>query len=147
MSTINKVTGKKYRILKDAVNKIWDEISFINLAQDTIANDGMTVEDKIGDLKGLVTTEQTASGYAMDASVAALAPKVFTGVIRPNGVLTLTFTDSAITSTSKIVIYTDQWGYSPKNDGVVTSGNTLTITFPESKVLTTVKVEVSNFHN
>ena len=143
MSTINQVSGKRYRILKDAINKIWDEISFINLAQDTIANDGMDLETKVGDIKGLVSTPQSTDGFVMDATVVSPVYKVLNGTIRPNGVLTLTFTDPLISDTAKIQIYTNVWGYTPEE--VIVSGNTLTITFPEPDALTLVKVEVGDF--
>lgn len=145
MSIINTVTGKKYRILKDAVNKIWDQISFWTAASDVEFVDGLTAEDKVGAIKGLVTTEQTVPGFVMDASVTALAPKVFNGVVRPSGTLTLTFIDPVITDTAKIVISTSVWGYAPKT--VTVSGNTLTMTFKNPAVLTEVKVEVSEFHS
>lgn len=145
MSVINTVTGKKYRILKDAVNKIWDQISFWTSSVDVEFADGMDAETKLGAINGLVTTEQTVPGYVLDASVAALAPKVFNGVIRPTGSTTLTFIDPVISSTAKIQIYSSQWGYTP--DEVVTSGNTLTITFPVPDALVEIKVEVSEFHS
>ena len=145
MSTINKVTGKKYRILKDAVNKVWDEISFQSVASDTLFNDGMDAETKLGAIKGIVTTEQTDPGYVLDASVTALAPKIFNGTLRPGSPTTLTFIDPVITDTAKIQIYTNLYGYIP--DSVNVSGNTLTIEFSEPDSLVLVKVEVSEFHN
>ena len=42
--TENKVTGKKYRILTDAVNDIWDRISFWTRASDVAFNDNATLE-------------------------------------------------------------------------------------------------------
>ena len=144
MSIINKVHGKAYRILKDATNKEWDEISFNTDSRDVFFQDGLTAEAKVGSIKGVVTTDQSVRGYVMDASVTALAPKVFNGTISSGAAKTLTFIDSAIKSTSKIVIYTDLFGYVPTNS--VVSGNTLTITFPAPSRQVLVKVEVSEFH-
>lgn len=144
MSVINTVIGKKYRILKDATNKIWDQISFWTSSNDVEFDDGMTAEQKVGAIKGLVTTEQLIPGYVMDASVTALAPKIFNGTIRPTGSTTLTFIDPVITSTAKIEIYTSLWGFAP--DNVTVSGNTLTVVFPTPSALVEVKVEVSEFH-
>ena len=144
MSTINPVSGRKYRILRDPVNKVWDEVSFVNLAQDTIALDGLDLETKVGAIKGLVTTEQSQPGYVMDASVTAIAPKVFNGTIGAGAAKTLTFIDPVITNTAKIQIYTDLFGYTPIDS--VVSGNTLTISFPAPSRQVLVKVEVSEFH-
>ena len=143
MSTINTVTGKKYRILKDAVNKVWDQISFWTSSTDVEFNDGMTAEQKVGDIKGLVSSPQSTNGFVMDATVVSPVYKVLNGTIRPNGVLTLTFTDPLISDTAKIQIYTNVWAYTPEE--VIVSGNTLTITFPEPDALTLVKVEVGDF--
>ena len=144
MAIVNQVSGGRYRILRDEINKEWDEISFVNLAQDTICEDGMSVEEKVGDIVGLVTTQQDTPGYVMDASVTALAPKVFNGTLRPDSeTTTLTFVDSAINDTAKISVYTSQWGYIP--DDVTVSGNTLTIEFPIPDDLITIKVEVGEF--
>ena len=143
MSTINTVTGKKYRILKDAVNKVWDTISFWTASTDVSFEDGMTAEQKIGDVKGLVSTPQTIPGYIMDASMIAPIYKVLNGVVRPDGALTMTFMDPLITTTAKIQLYTDKYGYVPEN--MVVSGNTLTITFPQPENLVQVRVELGEF--
>lgn len=44
--TENLVSGKKYRILVDAANDIWDRISFWTKASDVIFNDGSALEGK-----------------------------------------------------------------------------------------------------
>lgn len=54
----NQVSGKKYRILTDAVNDIWDRISFWTKASDVEMNDGSTAESKISDIED----ELTANG-------------------------------------------------------------------------------------
>lgn len=144
MSIINKVHGKAYRILRDATNKEWDEISFLEDSRDIIFQDGLDAETKVGAIKGLVTTVQAQPGYVMDASVTPLAPTIFNGTIGAGAAKTLTFIDPVITSTAKVVIYTDLFGYVPTNS--VVSGNTLTITFPAPTRQVLVKVEVSEFH-
>ena len=144
MSIINKVHGKAYRILRDATNKEWDEISFLTDARDVTALDGLNLETKVGAIKGLVTSVQSQPGYVMDASVTPLAPTLFNGTIGAGAAKTLTFIDPVITSTAKVVIYTDLFGFVPTNS--VVSGNTLTITFPAPTRQVLVKVEVSEFH-
>lgn len=144
MSTIVPVTGKKYRILVDAENKVWNEISFRSVASDVIFNDNLSAQEKLGAIKGIVTAKQSTTGYAIDASVAALAPYVISRTLRvgDTGVISIE-ADPHITSTAKAQIYTDVWGYVPKS--VVTTGNTMTITFPAPKELTNVKIEISEF--
>lgn len=46
--------GKSYRILTDAVNQIWDKISFWTHADDVYFDDGDTLSEKLGG--GLITT-------------------------------------------------------------------------------------------
>lgn len=145
MSTINQVTGKRYRILKDATNKIWDEVSFRSVAADCYGADGQSLESKVGAIKGLVTEEQSNSGYVLDASVAAVAPKVFSITLRNGGETTVTITDSVITDTAKIAIYTNEWGFMPINS--VVSNHTLTVEFPEPDDMVLVKIEVGEFHS
>ena len=145
MSTINQVTGKKYRILKDAANKIWDQISFWTSSSDVSFDDGMNAEQKVGAIKGLVTAEQSNSGYVLDATVAAIAPKVISATLRVGGDNTISITDPAITDTAKIQVFTNKYGFVPIYQ--TTSNHTLTITFPEPDEMVLIKVEVSEFHN
>ena len=59
--TENKVTGKKYRILTDAVNDIWDRISFWTKASDIEYDDGTdgeALKTRVGTIEG----ELTANG-------------------------------------------------------------------------------------
>ena len=142
MSTINHVSGRKYRILKDAVNKVWDEISFVNDAQDTYALDGMTVEQKIGDVKGLVTARSDQAGYVLDSRYCAAQPVTLSATL-VQGQTTLTFTNTAISVAAKTEIFTNVWGVGPSN--VVQSGTTLTLTFPAQENDVTVKVQLSAF--
>lgn len=143
MSTINKVTGKKYRILADAVNKIWEEISFWTSSNDVTFDDGMTAQAKVGSIKGLVTAPQIGNpGYILDSSVAATIPTVLTGTLSA-GATTMSFTNSAINSSAKIQIYSSLFGVVPKS--AVISGQTLTLTFKAQTTAVTIKVEVSQF--
>lgn len=142
MSTIEKVKGQRYRILVDSVNKVWKELSFKNSASDVEFDDGMTAEEKVGNIKGLTTLKQNEVGYALDSTAAAIAPTVLTGTLYI-GNTTLTFNSSAITSTAKINIYSSKYGVSP-TDAVV-SGNMLTLSFDEQDSNINIKVEVSEF--
>ena len=45
--TINYVSGKKYRILVDAVREVWDQLSFWTKASDVEFEDGSTLEGKV----------------------------------------------------------------------------------------------------
>lgn len=64
------VTGRKFRKCIDAVNKVWQRISFWTKACDVEFEDGMSAEAKIGAVKGitadLTTTEE---GYAADMTI------------------------------------------------------------------------------
>ena len=142
MSTINHVSGRKYRILKDAVNKIWDEISFVNDAQDTIAADGMTVEQKVGGIKGIVTSRSDQAGYVLDSRYCAATPVTLSATL-VQGQTTLTFTNSAINVNAKIEVFTNTYGVSPTN--MAQSGTTLTLTFPAQSADVSVKVQISSF--
>ena len=69
----SNVLKKIYRVL-DHVDadgtKWWNRLSFWNRAQDTECNDGQTVEEKIGSVKGVTMAENvTETGYLMDASI------------------------------------------------------------------------------
>lgn len=142
MSTIQKVTGQRYRILVDSVNKVWKELSFKNSASDVEFDDGMTAEEKVGNIKGLTTLKQSQTGYALDSTAAAIAPTVLSGTLYI-GSTSLTFTNSAITSTAKINIYSSKYGVNPKD--AVVSGNTLTLTFDAQTDNINFRVEVSEF--
>lgn len=61
--------GKKYRRCIDPETKQWERLSFWSKASDTECEDGMTVESKIGNIKGITTqTDITETGYAADAT-------------------------------------------------------------------------------
>lgn len=64
------VTGKKYRILTDVAQKIWQRVSFWTKASDVEFNDGNDAESKIGAFKGITTsTNVETTGFAADATV------------------------------------------------------------------------------
>lgn len=71
MATENIVTGKKYRILKDATNKIWDVMSFWGKAKDVEFDDGKNAETKLGNIQGI-----TSSLASDSSSIAASANAV-----------------------------------------------------------------------
>ena len=63
-----KVTGKFYRIWS-AADKLWHRISFWTHANDVEFNDGKTAQTKVGAIKGITTSTNTAeTGYAADAT-------------------------------------------------------------------------------
>lgn len=63
-----KVTGKFYRIWSTA-DKLWHRISFWTHANDVEFNDGKTAQTKVGAIKGITTSTNTAeTGYAADAT-------------------------------------------------------------------------------
>ena len=63
-----KVRGKFYRIWSTA-DKLWHRISFWTHANDVEFNDGKTAQTKVGAIKGITTSTNTAeTGYAADAT-------------------------------------------------------------------------------
>lgn len=66
----NIVTGRKYRILSDAANQIWDRISFWSKASDTEANDGETLEYKVGAINGITDALDSEDSSIAASSVA-----------------------------------------------------------------------------
>ena len=89
MSTENIVSGRKYRILSDAAQQIWDRISFWNKAADTEANDGIDLETKVGAING-ITDDLTCEDPSIAASSVAVKTlndslqSVLVGVIPEN---------------------------------------------------------------
>lgn len=71
MATETIVTGKKYRILTDAANKVWNRVSFWHKASDCEFNDGKTAEAKLGVIDG-ITDSTTATSSRIAASAKAL---------------------------------------------------------------------------
>lgn len=73
MATETIVTGKKYRVLKDAATKAWDRISFWSKASDVENDAGNNLETTVGKIKGLADsidgiTERGMAADAMDVS-------------------------------------------------------------------------------
>lgn len=61
------VTGRYFRRCTDAVNKVWQRISFWHKASDCEFDDGQTAQTKVGAIKGITTsTSVTETGYAAD---------------------------------------------------------------------------------
>lgn len=61
------VTGRYFRRYTDAVNKVWQRISFWHKASDCEFDDGQTAQTKVGAIKGITTsTSVTETGYAAD---------------------------------------------------------------------------------
>lgn len=67
MAINETIASGKYRQCIDEINKIWKRYSLWSKASDTECDDGQTVEEKIGAIKGITTdTNVTESGYAAD---------------------------------------------------------------------------------
>lgn len=75
MATETIVTGKKYRILTDAANKVWNRVSFWHKASDCEFNDGKTAEAKLGVIDG-ITDSTTATSSRIAASAKAVSTAV-----------------------------------------------------------------------
>ena len=66
MSQENIKSGKFYRVFN---GESWDRMHFVTDANSVLTNDGKTVEEKIGAIKGVTTsTDVTEEGYAADAT-------------------------------------------------------------------------------
>lgn len=78
MSSENIVTGKKYRILKDATNKVWDVISFFTKASDVYNNNNKNLQTTIGSINGISSslTSTSSDVAASAAAVKALNDKI-----------------------------------------------------------------------
>ena len=71
MATENIVTGKKFRICTDAVNKIYDRISFWTKASDVYNNSDKALETTCGSITG-ITSSLTSTSTTMAASASAI---------------------------------------------------------------------------
>lgn len=71
MATENIVTGKKFRICTDAVNKIYDRISFWTKASDVYNNSDKALETTCGSITG-ITSSLTSTSKTMAASASAI---------------------------------------------------------------------------
>lgn len=70
MANESIVTGKKYRILVDAAQKLWQRVSFWTKSTDVEFNDGKTAEVKVGSING-ITSSLTSSDGSIALSAAA----------------------------------------------------------------------------
>lgn len=70
MSTEN-IVSKKYRILSDVANKVWDVISFFTLAKDVETTNGNNLETTCGSITG-ITSSLTSTSKTMAASASAI---------------------------------------------------------------------------
>lgn len=118
---------KIYRVLVDKTTKLWRRMYLLTSANSVICNDGMYAEEKIGDLKGMSTVKRGVAGYAMDASVAELAPEELVGTLYA-GQTTISWTSAKITDDCIIKTYLDKYDVAPKTK--IQTGSTFTMTFP-----------------
>ncbi len=116
------ITGKKYRLLSDITNKIWDRISFWTAASDVEFSNGKNAEEIYNELSA-----KASIGIDLTSTLKA-------------GEISVSFTNDAITDDSAINVYTDTFGINPTNMSV--SGTTLTITFGAQDTDVRVKVRV-----
>ena len=72
------VTGKKYKILADANNKVWHVISFISQAVDVFFSNGSNAQTTLGSITGISDslTSTSSNVAASAASVKALNDKI-----------------------------------------------------------------------
>lgn len=72
------VTGKKYKILADATNKVWHVISFISQAVDVVFTNGKNAQTTLGSITGISDslTSTSSNVAASAASVKALNDKI-----------------------------------------------------------------------
>lgn len=103
--TENIVTGKKYRVLVDEKNDIWDRVSLWTSSTDVECGDGETAERKLLKLQGICLTDTLTAGNT-----------------------SITFEDDAITDDCIIDFYTSIYGVNPKSIDNSTFGK-LTLTF------------------
>lgn len=70
MAINETIASGKYRQCIDEINKIWKRYSLWNKAADTECEDGQTVEEKVGAIKGITTDlNVTDTGYAADVTM------------------------------------------------------------------------------
>jgi hypothetical protein len=137
------VKGRKYRILVDATERLWNRLSFWTAAEDVEFESGDTLENNVGSIKGITTSKNvTEEGYAADASVVSAIYNDLRGTeytIAANQT-TLKITDDKINNDSIIKVYPSIFGAGPTN--MVQNGNTVTITFAKRSSAYTVRVVI-----
>ena len=62
---------KIYRILTDATNKVWDRINFLTNAKSVDADDGKSLETKVGAING-ITSDLSGESDTIAASISAV---------------------------------------------------------------------------
>lgn len=139
--TENIKDRQPYRVCTDAENRVYDKIMLLTNGNSVDCEDGMTVEEKIGDFKGIVTDTQFQEGYVLDSTIAGKAPTILSATLR-TGDTSVSFTNPKITSTAFIQFFTSMYGLSPKE--VTQSGNTLTVLFAPQEIDVNVRVMILN---
>lgn len=142
MPTNETVESRKvYRVLVDKATRAWKRINLLTNASSVDCEDGMTVEDKIGSFLGLSSAKRTTTGYAMDASVAELAPTELTATLVA-GQTTLSWTNARINDRAIIEVFTNVDGVVPSSK--TQTGTTFTVEFPEQEIDVSVIVHIHN---
>lgn len=122
MAVENIVKGKKLRILVDAVNNVWDRISFWTAASDVYMDDNSNLQNKIGN-SALNTTNQTITGAITEVNTKVIPLRKTLG----RNATSITFTDSRINPSSLIDVYCSIWGVVPES--ITVSNGSCTIRF------------------
>ena len=118
MATENIVTGKKYRILKDATNKIWDVISFWTKASDVYNNNNQNLQTTVGGITGISSSlTSTSSSIAASANAVKQLNDKITQLNSDIGVSKITYFDTIHTYTFTLDYVPDGvFLYYPDND-------------------------------
>lgn len=112
-SSIIDKTGKEYLVLTDKQNQIWERLSFRTSASDVILSSGKSVQD--------------------------IAPSAITGTLAAN-TDTIKFTNSAITTTTSVMIFTSIFGINPV--GMTIETGVVTLTFEPQNTNMDVKIVI-----
>lgn len=77
--TETKITGKKYRVWNGLLNK-WERLSFWTKASDVENEAGLTLEETVGEIKGITASlAESRTGYAADATAVKTLDSKFGG--------------------------------------------------------------------
>ncbi len=143
MATIEIQPTKRYRILYDPENMIWHQIPMWSTGSSIDCDDGMTVEQKIGGLKGITRNKlTTTTGYILDATVAQAKPTIVEKTLEA-GETEKNFTNNDIKNSSVIQISTSDYSVQPKK--AVQSGTTVTLTFNAPDHNVSVRLLIYNY--
>lgn len=129
MSTVNEqiVTGRAHRVLIDKAAKLWQRISFWTKASDVEFNDGNNAEVKINSINTSLDGINTKLGIKK-ATLAA-------------GAISITISDSRITTDSVLSFYTSKYGVNPTDATATTGSVTLTFDALEEDIEVGVRVD------